>query len=507
MAEVGNSTMQQDAHETEDPHAHERALIAEIQLLFDYAGGNASQSISDLKVREIVEPGKQASTAADGQRRDGFFTTQECLERLHLVERKLRALDATPAGGAAADFDGTDVAFLHLLRDGLNALVKPATGMTIAYTTMTMTNERKGPAPRLHLAEQAYPSLRVAARMHRLFSYVFLALAVLVTSFAVWEATKVALGKSLLASLQDLRTQQTALNDAKMRLETKSDSAKEWNAPTFPNHDGHSYSLRACEEASFRYYGLSNDQKGQLQEWAIQKQKIETAKSPTQNKLTSEPYQILVFESPAEQDICDRDLNLASTFGLFYHGLQTYRTNWPSLVGRSFELVESAADGTLFIILYIPRFLYQVQQKIFGPADGKEALPPPTGDDYEWIVVARLLVMGNYVLPVVFSLLGAIAFVMVDYFAKVRGGLLAPRDLPLAWVRLVLGLLVGACIGLIYSSGAPAAQAPTSTPTVGALVSALSLSASGIAFLAGFGVDAVFSMLESLVRRVFPTTS
>ncbi|MGB9302284.1 MAG: hypothetical protein WCB92_00980, partial [Mycobacterium sp.] len=48
----------------------------------------------------------------------------------------------------------------------------------------------------------------------------------------------------------------------------------------------------ACEEASFRYYGLSDDQKGQLQEWAIQKQKIETAKSPTQNKLTSEPYQI-----------------------------------------------------------------------------------------------------------------------------------------------------------------------------------------------------------------------
>ena len=214
-----------------------------------------------------------------------------------------------------------------------------------------------------------------------------------------------------------------------------------------------------------------------------------------------------MFESPAEQDICDRDLNLASTFGLFYHGLQTYRTNWPSLVGRSFEVVELAADGTLYVILYIPRLLYQVHQKIFGPADVKEALPPPTGDDYEWIVVARLLVMGNYVLPVVFSFLGAIAFVMVDYFAKVRGGLLAPRDLPLASVRLVLGLLVGACIGLIYSSGVPVAQAPTSTPTVGALVSALSLSASGIAFLAGFGVDAVFSMLESLVRRVFPTTS
>jgi hypothetical protein len=153
MAKVGDGTMQQHAHESEDPHAHERALIAEIQLLFDYAGGKANQSISDLKVPRIVDPGEQAPTAADGQRRDGFFTAQECLERLHLVERKLRALDATPAGGVAADFDGTDVAFLHLLRDGLNALMKPATGMTIAYTTMTMTNAGKGPAPRLHLAE------------------------------------------------------------------------------------------------------------------------------------------------------------------------------------------------------------------------------------------------------------------------------------------------------------------------------------------------------------------
>jgi hypothetical protein len=98
MAKVGDGTMQQHAHESEDPHAHERALIAEIQLLFDYAGGNANQSISDLKVPRIVDPGEQAPTAADGQRRDGFFTAQECLERLHLVERKLRALDATPAG-------------------------------------------------------------------------------------------------------------------------------------------------------------------------------------------------------------------------------------------------------------------------------------------------------------------------------------------------------------------------------------------------------------------------
>jgi hypothetical protein len=479
------------AHGPGNLHAHERALIAEIQLLFDYAGGNANQSISDLKVPRIVETAPAGGT---GRPRDDFFTTQECLEQLHLVEGKLCA---------GADFNGTDQAFLHLLRDGLNALVKPATGMTIAYTTMATTGEGKGRAPRLHLSEKAYPALASIARCHRLFSYIFLAIAVLATGFAVWEATKVALGKSLLASLQDLRTQQQTLNTDKMRLEAKSDNAKEWDAPTFPSRDGHSYSLRACDNASFRYYGLSKVDRAKLQEWAKHRQAIEGIKSAQANKPTPEDYEILVFESPAEQDICDRDLILASRFGLFYHGLQSYRTNWPSLVSRSFEVAEAAAD--------LPQLLYQFARQLFGPADGKEAqsavAEAVTGDDYEWIVVARLVVMGNYVLPVVFSFLGAISFVMVDYFTKVRGGLLAPRDLPLAGVRLVLGLLVGACIGLIYSSGAPVAQAPTATPTVGALVSALSLSASGIAFLAGFGVDAVFSMLESLVRRVFPTTT
>ena len=265
----------------------------------------------------------QRSTAVDEQRRDGFFTAQECLERLHLVERKLRALDATSTGGvAAADFDGTDVAFLHLLRDGLNALVKPATGMTIAYTTMTMTNEGTGPAPRRHLAEQAYPSLRPAARLHRLFSYVFLALAVSATSFAVWEATKVALGKSLLASLQDLRTQQTALNDAKMRLETKTDSAKEWNAPPSQITTATATRYAPARKPASGYYGLSNDQKEQLREWAIQRQKLEIAKSQKQTSRRRNRIRFSCLKSPAEQDICDRDLNLASTFGLFYHGLQ-----------------------------------------------------------------------------------------------------------------------------------------------------------------------------------------
>jgi hypothetical protein len=492
-----------------DAYAHERAMIAEIRLLFDYAGGNSKQSIVDLKVSRIDPPAGflTPGAAPPPAPRDGFFTTQECLERLDSIERKLRVDGAAP-NPPSGDITGTDKAFLHLLRDGLNTLVQPATGMTVAYTAMTTTTEGTWQAPRLNLAEHAYPALRHLARRHRFCSYVFLALALFATSFAVWEATKVALGKSLLASLQELRTQQSALNADMMRLEAKPDSATKWNYPTFPSHN---YSLRACENASYRFYELDEPERAKLKSWAENRQKVEQAKSKALAKASDpRPYEILVFEAPTEREVCDRDVILASNFGLFYVGLREYRTNWPSLVGRSFQLAQAVGDG----VMYIPRLLYEgLRRGLLWVAGGGPVEPPPaaildtaTGDDIEWIVVARLLVLGNYVLPVVFSLLGAIAYVMVDFFTKVRGSLLAPRDLSLAWVRLVLGLVVGACIGLLYSSATPSAQPPTTTPNVSALVSALSLSASGVAFLAGFGVEGVFSMLESVVRRVFPST-
>lgn len=142
-----------------------------------------------------------------------------------------------------------------------------------------------------------------------------------------------------------------------------------------------------------------------------------------------------------------------------------------------------------------------------GDRSGSAEQQNPPGDDIEWVVIARLLVLGNYVLPVVFALLGAIAYVMVDYFNKIRASLLSPRDLGLACIRIVLGLLVGACIGLLYSSAVPVYQAPGVAAGVSGLLNTLTLSASGVAFLAGFAVEGVFSMLEMLARRIFPANA
>ena len=63
---------------------------------------------------------------------------------------------------------------------------------------------------------------------HRLGHYLILVLALLLTSFAVWESAKVALGKALLQNLQDLRTQQAALSVEKARLEADRERPGHW---------------------------------------------------------------------------------------------------------------------------------------------------------------------------------------------------------------------------------------------------------------------------------------
>jgi hypothetical protein len=108
-----------------------------------------------------------------------------------------------------------------------------------------------------------------------------------------------------------------------------------------------------------------------------------------------------------------------------------------------------------------------------------------------------LAVLGNYVLPMMYGFLGATAAVMVNINQKIRSSRLSPRDRRMSQVQLVLGIITGACIGLFLS--------PSQIGTSGAALSgrSVALSASALSFLAGFGVEGVFKMLESILIRVF----
>jgi hypothetical protein len=109
-------------------------------------------------------------------------------------------------------------------------------------------------------------------------------------------------------------------------------------------------------------------------------------------------------------------------------------------------------------------------------------------------------ILGNYLLPVLYGWLGALGFVLRRLNRQLADCLLTPRDLRANHIRIILGTVTGACIGLFVNSSTGAA---TLTGIGGA---AVTLSASGIAFLAGYGVEGVFRMLDALINHVFTPT-
>ena len=132
------------------------------------------------------------------------------------------------------------------------------------------------------------------------------------------------------------------------------------------------------------------------------------------------------------------------------------------------------------------------------PAPVAEA--PAAGDEsrinIQWATVF-LTVLGGSVLPICYGFLGAGAAMARQLSSKMRESQLSPRDMTLAKIQLALGAVIGACIGLF--------AAPPGASGGGGLLAAVPLSASALCFIAGFGVEGVFQALEGLITRVFGT--
>jgi hypothetical protein len=188
------------------------------------------------------------------------------------------------------------------------------------------------------------------------------------------------------------------------------------------------------------------------------------------------PDPLQIDSSGQERDVCGRDYVLAANFSIAHKELIRYVNGWPEIIGP-------IAIGIALV--------KRDKNTIFNILDAEN-------QDIEFIIGPALTVWGNYILPVIFGLLGTLVFVILDFYGKIRDSRLDPRDNSLCLIRLVLGMVTGSCIGLFYSTTAPAGASPTERVSA-----ALSLSASGIAFLAGFGVEGVFNMLQGMVGRVF----
>jgi hypothetical protein len=120
----------------------------------------------------------------------------------------------------------------------------------------------------------------------------------------------------------------------------------------------------------------------------------------------------------------------------------------------------------------------------------------PSEDRPEATVAEVLSLFSTYVLPAMFGFIGTLAAIMRAIQGKVRDSVLGPRDLPLTALGLVIGPVAGLAVGLFFTpTGATAGNA--------GLAGSVSLTASGLGFLAGYGADAFFKFIDALLIRVF----
>jgi hypothetical protein len=341
-------------------------------------------------------------------------------------------------------------------KDKLNAVARPATGLTIAFTLLVVGEENRrdwrnwirsmmfrheagqsGPsrAPhwdkptRLTLARYAFPGLvKVAERFTRRIFWivVLLLLGLVLTCVMSWHVTG---GSAMLKHLDTLEVQQAALSKSIEEAEIK--HAASATAPP----------VQFCSE-------------------------VAAAGSPR-------------FRSTEEYQLCTRRRVLSEQVAVVRMNLRTWLVPW--------------------------RTCYDKVAGWFGPLPEAEATACaiPAGTERcqrggtEQLARVVTLVVGTAVLPLFYGILGAGAAVVRGLWAKMRESLLSPRDYTLALLQLALGATIGACIALFVN---PSGQTPGSE--IGFL-GTWALSTSALSFIAGFGVEGVFVALESLVRRVF----
>jgi cell division protein FtsB len=423
------------------------AALCEVRMLVDYLAASSVRTLNDV---QISDPGSTVSAT---------LSAGELLLRLDEIEMRTSYPRLQPS----------DLALVQTARNALGQLVRPASGLTIAYTALVVGNRRgKGSQSRATLAQEAYPGLVSIAIAHRWAQRLLLVIAVLLTLSAVWESAKVALGKSLLESLAALRTEQTTIAAEKARLEATLDN--------LPN--GVITPATIMDQGYIVPAAFALCDRGRALEYFVRS-------DVTPKNGAAQVLQLRLSPSPLIRDVCGRDAVVAQNIEVVRDDLVLYRTYWPGMVGNAFSGVAQVASipCRLFICRPTPH------------------IDLPSGQSrLEYLFAPALLVWGNYLLPVIFGFLGAAIFVILDFFGKIRDGRLDPRDNFLGWIRLVLGLTTGAAVGLFFSAYTPPPAASGATTN---LIGSLALTASAVAFLAGFGVEGVFSMLESLVTRVF----
>ncbi len=432
---------QNNNHGTFDELIFKRELN-EVHLLLDFISGRPDTHIWDLD-------GKIPKPAADAAKHDAStpIDDKNTLNAFDTIKRvcQLRYPPMEPSSDKA--YDAT---LLFYVKDRLNSLAYPASGLTIAYTYIFVEEQRllellpegeKDRQTRASVAREAYPGLVGSAKRFRVIHKWNTGVGVFITVFAAILLWLVTYGVQITARFEE---------------------------------DGKS----ATEVTRKIYAEIDKESAATL----LQGKTVDSRKTVSQRCDAKE----IENQSNSIRLLCNDWSYIQARYDMSIADATTYANSFPSSVLM------------LFFPTAVGRGEWQSQtaQTSAASMDNKARQHDDERQEAIQSITLVLSAYASYVLPILFALVGTIASLLRDIGNKITDNLLAPRDETLALMRVPLGLMAGVAVGLFFSPSSVASQ-------VSSGAGVLTLTASGMAFIAGYAADGFFRMLDTLTTRVF----
>lgn len=436
--------------------------LNEVHLLLDFISGRPNAHIWDLDgkipnpVAEAPKPGSAIQTliktlwspAVVMSTPDNGKNTLDAFDTIKWV-CKLRYPPNAPSTDKA--YDAT---LLFYVKDRLNSLAYPATGLTIAYTYIFVeeqrppqhsTKEERDSQTRASVAREAYPGLVGSARRFRWVHKLYTGVGVFVTLLAAILLWLVTYGVQITSRFEEDGKRATEITRT-----IYAEIDKENAAVPIEGKNGLSHKTvpERCDAKEIE--NESNSVRLLCNDWSYIQARYDMSIADATTFANSLPSSVLMLFFPTAVG----------------------RGEWQSQATQASASLESA----------------KARQR---DNSRQEAIQS---------ITLVLSAYASYVLPILFALVGTIASMLRDIGNKITDNLLAPRDEALALMRVPLGLMAGVAVGLFFSPSSVASQVSSGAGVI-------TLTASGLAFLAGYAADGFFRMLDTLTTRVFNLSS
>lgn len=484
--------------------------LNEVHLLVDHVSGRPDKNLNTL---EMVHP----------EDRNKKIFADEILNRVSDI--RIRSQTESPTK--------EDLSFVLLAADALSTLAAPARSLTIAYTAMfvaargirvahplpTLQEVRRATAGEpygderaadryLGLAIRSFPALRLHAAHARQMTFGALVFFVFLVFGAAWTYWDIAFGNSLADRLTSLAKERADIlqKDPKalacMKKEKPAPPPAQGGGATPPCGDSTPRTAAPCD-------GTAPVCPPQTP--AVPHPRPYTKPTPNQVIILNCPPLPVPIPDPGQNPGTRPNPppdETASTHCQRLAEIDSAKRRLHDQLSQLIRCDDEVCSPPLFLLKWdwFVEITKYVSKRIMPSAIYEDEIHKPAASPSEKIdaidadnasIEAILSVYSTYVLPLYFGILGTAIGALRQMREKIRDGELAPRDRWMLAVGLPMGVVAGLTVGLFFS--------PTETTVAGITTTAgrLTLSATALGFLAGYGSETFFSFIDTIFRQVF----